>query len=50
MKKVGIIEKARAATQKQQIVKLAKKLEGYKYASRKTIRKFKRIVKAGKHV
>ena len=45
-KKKGIIETLRAATSKEQVVKLAKKLQEYKYASDKTIRRFKRIAKS----
>tara|TARA_R110001583_G_scaffold68873_1_gene195669 strand:- start:174 stop:323 length:150 start_codon:yes stop_codon:yes gene_type:complete len=45
-KKLGIIEKLKAATTAEQVDKLAKKLIGYAYASPKTIRKFKRIAKS----
>ena len=44
----GIIETLKEATSTQQVAKLAKKLEGYKYAAKKTIRRFKRIAKAKK--
>ena len=44
--KKGIIETLRAATSIEQVAKLANKLEGYKYAAQKTIRRFKRIAKS----
>ena len=40
--KKGIIETLKASS-KEQVEKLAKKLGGYKYASKKTIRRFKKI-------
>ncbi len=44
--KKGIIETLKAATSTQQVAKLTKKLEGYKYAAKKTIRRFKKLAKA----
>ena len=46
-KKLGIIETLKAAATTD-VPKLAKKLEGYKYASKKTIRRFKKLSKAKK--
>ena len=46
--KKGIIETLKKATSTQQVAKLAKKLDGYKYAAKKTIRRFKKIAKAKK--
>ena len=45
--KKGIIETLKAAAVKD-VPKLAKKLEGYKYAALKTIRRFKKLAKAKK--
>ena len=46
-KKKGIIETLKAAASKD-VPKLAKKLEGYIYASNKTIRRFNKLAKAKK--
>ena len=46
-KKKGIIETLKAAAPKD-VPKLANKLEGYKYASNKTIRRFNKLAKAKK--
>ena len=43
-KKLGIIETVKTAKTENELVNLATKLEGYEYASLKTIRKFLRIV------
>jgi hypothetical protein len=45
MKQVGIIEALKAAKTEKETYELATKLEGYEYASHKTIRKFLKIVK-----
>jgi len=44
-KKLGIIETVKTAKTENELMNLATKLEGYKYASTKTIRKFLKIVK-----
>jgi len=46
-KKKGIIETLKAAAPTD-VPKLAKKLEGYKYAAQKTIRRFNKLAKAKK--
>ena len=46
-KKKGIIETLKAAAPKD-VITLAKKLKGYKYASNKTIRRFNKLAKAKK--
>jgi len=46
-KKKGIIETLKAAAT-EDVPKLAKKLQGYMYASNKTIRRFNKLAKAKK--
>tara|TARA_R110002020_G_scaffold137244_1_gene306134 strand:- start:436 stop:606 length:171 start_codon:yes stop_codon:yes gene_type:complete len=48
MKQVGIIEAVKTAKTENELMNLATKLEGYEYASPKTIRKFLKIVKRKK--